>query len=169
VPKSKLNLVSFNNLNKEHYDRYGDGGKMTIRIQEEDTDKGVTKEKQESSAVYNILSKRMMKRRMHGWGCAVRQRRCRGDAVNMLSRHTRRSVRSGYFSRVRPFDSSPHKCYGTPRLISQTNLLSRLTYARPTNDTRSEQSTHIQPRQQRGLGLSAGAAGGRCDQRQPGS
>ena len=38
---------------------------MTIRIQEEDTDKGVTKEKQESSAVYNILSKRMMKRRMH--------------------------------------------------------------------------------------------------------
>jgi hypothetical protein len=66
VPKSKLNLVSFNNLNKEHDDRYGDGGKMTIRIQEEDTDKGVTKEKQESSAVYNILSKRMMKRRMHG-------------------------------------------------------------------------------------------------------
>lgn len=48
MPKSKLNLVSFNNLNKEHDDRYGDGGKMTIRIQEEDTDKGVTKEKQES-------------------------------------------------------------------------------------------------------------------------
>jgi hypothetical protein len=56
IGRLRASLVSYflTNLNKEYDGGYGDGGKMTIRIQEEDK---VTKEKRASSAVYNILPK----------------------------------------------------------------------------------------------------------------